>query len=85
MLSIIRHDSRITIRLSGRLEGSAAEDLKIAICPPSSLVIDLSRLTSIDDDGQRALVWLQEKGATLHGEGPFARSLCRRLRVEQFT
>ena len=33
VLSIIRHDSRITIRLTGRLEGSSAENLRIAVCP----------------------------------------------------
>jgi len=69
MFSIIRHGSRITIRLTGRLEGSSAEDLRIAVCPPRALDIDLSGLTSIDSDGERALVWLQERGATLQGEG----------------
>ena len=83
MLSIIRQDSRITIRLTGRLEGSSAADFKIAACPPSALDMDLSGVTSIDSDGERALVWLQERGATLHGDGRFARSLCRRLRMEQ--
>jgi anti-anti-sigma regulatory factor len=85
MLSIIRRDSRITIKLTGRLEGASAEDLRILACPPSALDIDLSGVTSIDSGGERALVWLQERGATLHGEGPFARSLCRRLRIEQLT
>jgi len=72
MLSIIRDDSRITIRLTGRLEGSSAEDLRLAVCPPSALDIDLSGVTSIDSDGERALLWLRERGATLHGEGRFA-------------
>jgi hypothetical protein len=85
MLSIIRHDSRITIRLTGRLEGSSAEDLRIAACPPSALDIDLSGVTSIDSDGERALVWLRERGATLHGDGRFARRLCRRPCVQQST
>ena len=85
MLSIIRHDSRVTIRLTGRLEGSSAEDLRIAVCPPSALDVDLSGVTLIDSDGERALVWLRERGATLHGDGRFARSLCRRLRIEQPT
>ena len=83
MLSIIRHDSRITIRLTGRLEGSSAEDLRIAAGPPSALDVDLSGVTSIDSDGERALVWLRERGATLFGEGQFARSLCSKLRTEQ--
>lgn len=83
MISLVRHDSRITIRVSGRLEGSSAEDLRMAVCPPSALDIDLTGVASIDGDGERALAWLQEKGATLHGEGQFARDLCRRLRTEQ--
>jgi len=76
MLSLIRHDNRITIRLTGRLEGSSAEDLRIAVCPPSALDIDLSGVTSIDRDGERALVWLRDNGATLHGEELFACRSC---------
>lgn len=76
MLSIIRHHERLTVRLSGRLEGSSAEDLRLAACPPSALDIDLSGVTWIDCDGERALVWLQDHGVTLHGEGLFARRLC---------
>jgi hypothetical protein len=44
MLSIIRHHERLVIRLKGRLEGSSAEDLRLAACPPSALNIDLSRM-----------------------------------------
>jgi len=76
MLSIIRHGERLTVRVSGRLEGSSAEDLRIAACPPSALDIDLSGVTSIDRDGERALVWLRNHGATLQGEGLFARRFC---------
>ena len=85
MLSIIRRDSGISIRLRGRLEGASAEDLRILACPPSALDIDLSDVTFIDSGGGRALVWLRERGATLHGEGRFARRLCGRLRMEQST
>lgn len=76
MLSIIRHDERLTIRLVGRLEGSSAEDLRLAACSPSALDIDLSGVTAIDCEGERALVWLRDHGATLHGERLFARRLC---------
>jgi anti-anti-sigma regulatory factor len=76
MLSIIRHHERLTVRLVGRLEGSSAEDLRLAACPPSALDIDLSGVTSMDCDGERTLVWLRDHGATLHGEGPFERRLC---------
>jgi len=48
MLSIIRNHERLTVRLSGRLEGSSAEDLRLAACPPSALDIDLSGVTSMD-------------------------------------
>jgi hypothetical protein len=76
MLSIIRNHERLTVRLNGRLEGSSAEDLRLAACPPSALDIDLSGVTSMDCDGERTLIWLRDHGATLHGEGPFERRLC---------
>ena len=76
MLSIIRHDERLTVRLVGRLEGSSAEDLRLAACSPSALDIDLSGVTSIDCDGERALVWLQEHGAKLLGEKLLPRRSC---------
>jgi len=37
--------------------------------PPSALDVDLNGVISIDADGERALLWLQERGATLHGHG----------------
>lgn len=72
MLSLIRHESRITIKLTGRLEGSSAEDLRLTVCPPSALDVDVSGVTSIDRDGERALVWLRERGAALLGAERFA-------------
>lgn len=41
MLSLIRHEDRITIKLSGRLEGPSAEDLRLTVCPPSALDVDV--------------------------------------------
>jgi len=76
MLSIIGHDERLTVRLVGRLEGSSAEDLRLAACPPSALDIDLSGVTSIDRAGERALLCLRDHGATMLGERLFARRLC---------
>jgi len=81
MLSIIRHHERLTVRLVGRLEGSSAEDLRLAACPPSALDIDLSGVTSIDRDGERALLWLRDHGATLLGERLFVRRLCEGTRL----
>jgi hypothetical protein len=74
MLSLIRHEGRITIKLIGRLEGPSAEELKMTVCPPSALDVDVSGVTSIDNDGERALVWLRDRGATLHGAERFAAS-----------
>ena len=85
VLSITRQGEGLTVRLSGRLEGSSAEDLRLAACPPGALDVDLSGVTSIDSDGERVLVWLRERGATLYRDGRFARRLCRRLCVQQST
>ena len=85
MLSLIRHQSRITIKLTGRLEGASAEDLRLKACPPSALDVDVSGGTSIDRDGERALVWLRERGATLHGAERFGGRLCSYFRTEQST
>ena len=81
MLSIIRHGTRITLTLTGRIEGSSAEDLRMALCPPSALDIDLTRVTSVDQDGERALAWLRDRGAKFQGEGTFARRLCERMHL----
>ena len=81
MLSIIRRGTRITLKLTGRIEGSSAEDLRMAVCPPSALDIDLTGVTAIDQDGERALAWLRDRGARFHGEGPFARKVCERMHL----
>ena len=85
MLSLIRHEGRITIKLTGRLEGPSAENLKLTVGPPSALDVDVSGVTSIDHDGERALVWLRERGATLLGAERFAGRLHNELRIEQST
>ena len=85
MFTLIRHEGRITIKLTGRLEGPSAEDLRLTVCPPSALDVDVSGVTSIDRDGERALVWLRERGATLLGAERFAGRLCNELRIEQST
>src|SRR5215471_11022355 len=81
MLSIIRHGTRITLKLTGRIEGSSAEDLRMAVCPPSALDIDLTRVTVVDQDGERALAWLRDRGARFQGEGRFARTLRERMHL----
>jgi hypothetical protein len=85
MLSLIRHEGRITIKVTGRLEGPHAEELRLTVCPPSALDVDVSGVTSIDHDGERALVWLRERGATLLGAERLAGRLCSELRIEQST
>jgi hypothetical protein len=85
MLSLIRHEGRITIKLTGRLEGPSAVDLRLTVCPPSALDVDMSGITSIDHDGERALVWLRDRGATLHGAERLAGRLFGDLRIEQST
>lgn len=79
MLSIIRHDYRITLRLNGRLAGPCAEDFRFLIAPCTSLEVDLSGVTSIDYSGERLLVHLRDLGATFHGVGLFAHRLRRRV------
>ena len=81
MLSIIRHGTRITLKLTGRIEGSSAEDLRMAVCPPSALDIDLTRVTAVDQDGERALTWLRDRGARFHGEGTLAHTLRERMHL----
>jgi len=79
MLSIIRRNDRITVRLAGRLVGSCAEDFGFLTSPGTALDVDLGGLTFVDRAGERLLVRLRELGATFHGAGLFAHRLRRRL------
>lgn len=79
MLSIIRYGERLTIRLTGRLESSAAEGLKFLVSPGTALDVDLGGITFIDRTGERLLECLRDMGATFHGAGLFAHRLRRRL------
>jgi anti-anti-sigma regulatory factor len=79
MLSINRHGERLTVRLTGRLEGSSAEELAVLMSPKASLDVDLGGLTSVDGAGLRLLARLRDLGATFHGEGLFAHRLRRRI------
>ena len=79
MLSIIRHGERLTVRLTGRLVGSSAEDLRFLVSPGTALDVDLGGITFIDRTGERLLACLRDMGATFHGAGLFAHRLRRRL------
>lgn len=79
MLSIIRKDRRITLRLNGRLAGTCAEGFRFLTTPGTALDVDLGGLTSIDRAGERLLARLRDMGATFHGAGLFAHRLRRRV------
>ena len=79
MLSIIRRGDRLTVRLTGRLEGSCAEGLRFLVSPSTALDVDLGGLTSVDRTGERLLACLRDTGATFYGAGLFAHRLRRRL------
>ena len=63
MLSIIRHDQRITVRLTGRLVGSCAENFRFLTSPGTALDVDLGGLTFVDRAGERLLARLRDMGA----------------------
>jgi hypothetical protein len=79
MLSIIRGEHRITVRLIGKLVGSCAEDFRFLTSPGTALDVDLGGLTFVDRAGELLLASLRDMGATFHGEGLFAHRLRRRL------
>jgi anti-anti-sigma regulatory factor len=64
------------IQIQGRLTKADLCDLKEA-CESAStpLWLDLSDLTSADNDGVRELQSLLEAGAELHGANPYIRQL----------
>ena len=79
MLSIIRCDDRITVRLAGRLVAPWGEDCGFLTSPGTALDVDLGGLTFVDRAGERLLVRMRDLGATFHGAGLFAHRLRRRL------
>ena len=84
MLSIIRNEQRITLKLNGRLVGSCAENFTFLTSPGTAVDVDLGGLTFVDRGGERMLVRLREIGATFHGTGLFAHRLRRRLLRRSF-
>jgi hypothetical protein len=79
MLSIIRNEQRITLKLNGRLVGSCAENFRFLTYPGTALDVDLGGLTFVDRAGERVLLRLRDMGATFHGAGLFAHRLRRRI------
>ena len=84
MLSIIRNERRITLKLNGRLVGSCAENFRFLTSPGAALEVDLGGLTFVDREGERMLVRLRDMGATFHGAGLLAHRLRRRLLRRSF-
>ena len=69
-------DSKITVRVAGRLENSGVSEL-LRVCRSieSELVLDLTGLRSADSEGIEAIHELVRGGANLRGASPFIRLL----------
>ena len=69
-------DSKIAVRVAGRLENSGVSEL-LRVCRSieSELVLDLTGLRSADSEGIEAIHELVRGGAKLRGASPFIRLL----------
>ena len=74
--------------LQGRLTGSTVEELITSWranrrCQPSrSCVVDLNEITSIDKDGEQALLMMLRDGAKLVATGLYTKHLLESLSVQ---
>lgn len=65
-------ESGTVVHLAGRLSGTASTQLK-AVCDEFTgpMVLDLSSLLYVDDEGVETILAILEKGARIKGASPF--------------
>jgi len=76
-----------TFTMQGRLtEGFAdyAKELVMRSIAPSTIVVDLSDLTFVDDRGEEVLNLLDRLGVCFEARSCYARNVCERLQLRRF-
>ena len=72
------------MKLEGRLVGPWVDELRKTVWRTEGcrqLEIDVSDLTYVDEDGEKALSWLHRTGARFQSKGPFSAYLFERLKI----
>ena len=75
---------KVVLRLEGRLVGPWVDELRKTVWRTEGcrqLEIDVSDLTYVDEDGEKALSWLHSMGARFQGKSPFSEFLFERLKI----
>lgn len=76
---------KVVLKLEGRLVGPWVDELRQAVWRTSGwrqrMEIDVTDLTYVDEDGEKALSWLHRMGARFRGQGPFPEYLFERLKI----
>ena len=74
----------VMMKVEGRLVGEFAQHTQRAVADstfPSSLVVDLSGMTFVDDTGEEVLSWLKRIGSKFTAETAYSHYVCERLHL----
>ncbi len=74
----------LLMRLEGRLVGNYAHAARNAVAHrehKGRLVVELSDVIVVDDEGEELLLWLRQTGAEFLAESSHSRFLCDRLQL----
>ncbi len=72
----------LTVRLEGRFIGNFAEETLSLISrrkTPEAITVDITEMTFADLNGEQALTWLSQMGASFIAERSYALDVCERL------
>lgn len=72
----------LTVRIEGRFVGHFAEETLALIArrkTPTALKVDITEMTFVDLNGEHALTWLSQLGASFIAERSYALDVCERL------
>jgi uracil-DNA glycosylase len=72
------------MQIEGRFVGNFAKNARRAVVdskPASSLLVDLSGMTFVDDIGEEVLSWLKEIGSQFTAGTAYSHDVCERLEL----
>ncbi len=72
------------VRVEGRLAGAYAENMRAMVVRstlPSRLLVDISKVTVVDDTGEEVLLWLWRIGAQFIADSCYSLDACDRLHL----
>ena len=83
-VSVTHQENVLCFKVEGRLAGYGVDELRGEILrrdPHCEFKVDIADVSSIDEDGERLLLWIDRIGGTFHTDGIYSNFVIEKLGI----